>query len=85
MEKNTLEKIKLFTKDRKIDWSYDEEADVLYISFGVPEEAIGIDMGEGMILRYSEKLGEVVGITVLGIRDQLLAELQSTKVEQTAF
>ena len=72
-----MEKIKLFTKDKKIDWDYDEEADVLYISFGNPKKAVGIDMGEGMILRYSEKLGEVVGLTVYGIKDQLVNELKS--------
>ena len=72
-----MEKIKLFTKDKKIDWDYDEEADVLYISFGNPQKAVGIDMGEGMILRYSEKMGEVVGLTVYGIRDQLFNELKS--------
>jgi uncharacterized protein YuzE len=83
MEKNTLEKINLFPKEKKIDWSYDEEADVLYISFGAPKEAIGIDMGEGMILRYNEGLGEIVGLTVLGIRNQLFTVLNSRKEKQS--
>jgi hypothetical protein len=30
-----------------------------------------------MILRFSEKLGEVVGLTVYGIRDHLFKELKS--------
>lgn len=58
-----------------MDWEYDEEADVLYVSFGEPQKAIGIDVGEGTILRYSEKLGEVVGLTIYGIRDRLLKEI----------
>lgn len=77
MKKSDMEKIKLFTKEKKLDWQYDEEADVLYISFGKPQEAVGIDMGEGMILRYSENLGEVVGLTVYGIRNHVLKELNS--------
>lgn len=70
-----MEKIKLFAKGKKMNWEYDEEADVLYISFGRPKEAVGIDIGEGMILRYSEKLGEVVGLTIYGIRSHLFNEL----------
>ncbi|MDZ7262654.1 MAG: DUF2283 domain-containing protein [candidate division KSB1 bacterium] len=53
-------------KDRNVDWDYDEEADVFYISFGKPVEAVGIDMGKGIILRYSEKLAEV-GETIYGM------------------
>jgi len=70
-----MEKIKLFARNRNIEYDYDEEADVLYLSFGSPQEAIGIDMGEGTILRYSEKAGEVVGLTVYGIRDHVMKEL----------
>ncbi|MFQ5605613.1 MAG: DUF2283 domain-containing protein [bacterium] len=72
-----MEKIKLFTKKKKLDWDYDEEADVLYLSFGRPQEAVGIDMGEGMILRYSEKLGEIVGLTIFGIREHLFKEIKN--------
>lgn len=32
--------------ERIIDWDYDEEADVLYISFGKPRPAVGIDNRE---------------------------------------
>ncbi len=71
-----MEKIKLFRKNKKVDWDYDEDADVLYISFGKPKEAIGIDVGEGMIIRYSEKLGEVVGLTIYGLREHLLSEIK---------
>lgn len=70
-----MEKIKLFARQKKMNWEYDEEADVLYISLGRPKEAVGIDIGEGMILRYSEKLGEVVGLTIYGIRSHLFKEL----------
>ena len=34
-------------KPAAIDWDYDEEADVLYLSVGEPQPAVGIDVGEG--------------------------------------
>lgn len=43
---------------------YDEEADVLYISFRHPQKATNTIMTEdGLLLRYQEK--QLVGITVL--------------------
>lgn len=43
---------------------YDEEADVLYISFKSPQKATNTEMlKNGILLRYKEK--ELVGITIL--------------------
>ena len=43
---------------------YDEEADVLYISFKRPQKATDSEMLEdGILLRYKDK--ELVGITIL--------------------
>lgn len=56
-------------------WNYDEEADVLYLSAGSPRSAVGIDIGEGLVLRYDEAHREVVGLTVIGLRDRLTQSL----------
>lgn len=53
------------------DWKYDAEADVLYISFGAPRAAVGEDVGEGVIVRYDEQTGQVVGITLMGLRARM--------------
>ena len=66
-----MEAIKLFEKETELSWDYDGGADVLYISLGKPREAVGIDIGDGVIVRYDEAKGEVVGITILGLRDRL--------------
>ena len=66
-----LNAVKLFEKKGKFDWEYDEEADVLYLSFGKPRKAVGIDIGEGVVVRYDEQRREVVGLTILGIRSKL--------------
>ncbi|MHB1661327.1 MAG: DUF2283 domain-containing protein [bacterium] len=43
---------------------YDDEADVLYISFKKPQEATDSEMLEnGILLRYSGK--DIVGLTIL--------------------
>lgn len=53
-----------------ISWSFDEEADVLYISFGDPRPAIG-DYIDGVLIRYDENTGEIVGVTIIGVADML--------------
>ena len=56
MAKNVL------TEDVQMD--YDDEGDVLYISFGQPEAADDADItDDGVIVRTRE--GKIVGLTVL--------------------
>ena len=67
-----MEAVRLFDKkDVPIDWEYDGEADTLYISFGAPKPATGVDIGQGVILRYDEKAREVVGLTIIGVGRRL--------------
>ena len=67
-----METVKLFEKrDVPVDWEYDGEADTLYISFGAPKPATGVDVGEGVIVRYDEKAREVVGLTIVGVGRRL--------------
>lgn len=68
--------IKILEKPTDIDWDYDEEADVLYLSVGEPRPAVGVDIGEGVVARYDETHKEVVGITLIGLRARLLKELE---------
>jgi len=54
---------------------YDAEADVLYISVGDPRPALGVDIGEGLVVRLDEVKREVVGLTVIGFRERLARSL----------
>jgi uncharacterized protein YuzE len=72
-----MEAIRILEKKENLNWDYDEEADVLYISIGEPRKALGIDIGEGAIVRYIEETGEVVGLTLMGIKERLLKNLKS--------
>lgn len=75
MEKSAL--IKIVAESDNVRWDYDEEADVLYLSLGEPVEALGTDIGGGIVLRHDEHSKQVVGLTITGIRERLLDELQA--------
>ena len=49
-----MEALKILEKATKINWDYDEDADVLYLSIDEPRPALGMDAGDGVILRYDE-------------------------------
>jgi uncharacterized protein YuzE len=70
-----MEALKIYEKPDHVTWDYDEEADVLYISVGEPRPALGVDIGEGVILRYEEAAKELVGLTLIGLRERLLKGL----------
>jgi uncharacterized protein YuzE len=48
-----------------IDIDYDYPADVLYCSFGPPQEAVGEEMGEGVVVRRNPDTNAIVGITIV--------------------
>lgn len=72
-----MEAIRILDKKENLNWEYDEEADVLYISIGAPQKALGIDIGEGAILRYLEDKREIVGLTLVGVKERLLSSLKA--------
>jgi uncharacterized protein YuzE len=54
----------------KVQLDYDEEGDVLYISFGAPEAADDSDVtDEGVVVRT--RGGKIVGLTVLNASESL--------------
>ncbi|MBM4137797.1 MAG: DUF2283 domain-containing protein [Nitrospira sp.] len=72
-----MEAIKILEKKENLNWDYDEEADVLYISIGEPQKAVGVDIGEGAVVRYIESTGEVVGLTLIGVKERLVQSLKA--------
>ena len=79
-----METVKILEKPDSLSWDYDEEADVLYLSVGEPRPAVGVDIGEGVILRYDENRKEVVGLTLVGLRARLVKELQRNPVNEAS-
>ncbi len=73
-----MDAIRILQKSEQVSWDYDEEADVLYVSIGEPLPAVGVDIGDGMVLRYDEAHHALVGLTVIGLRAKLQQELNPT-------
>lgn len=70
-----METLNIPEKKDKIKWDYDAEADVLYISFGNPQNAEGVDIGEGTIIRIQPDSKEIIGITILNPLHRTLTSL----------
>ncbi len=43
---------------------------------GEPQKALGVDIGDGAIVRYVEATNEVVGLTLIGMKERLLNSLK---------
>ena len=71
-----METLNIAEKKDKIKWDYDAEADVLYISFGNPQTAEGVDIGEGTIIRIQPDTNEIIGVTILNPLHRTLASLK---------
>jgi len=72
-----MEAVKIVEKPDRLTWDYDAEADVLYLSVGAPQPAEGVDIGEGVVLRYDPAAREVVGLTIVGLRARLMRGLEA--------
>lgn len=60
------------TMIKNLDISYDDDADVLYISFGKPRSGIAIESSQGDLVRIDPYTDEIVGITLLDFKQRYL-------------
>lgn len=72
-----MDTVKVAARVDSFSLDYDEGADVLYVAFGQPRAALGVDIGDGMVLRYDEARQEIVGLTIIGLREKLARGLGS--------
>jgi uncharacterized protein YuzE len=70
-----VEALKILEKPDSLRWDYDEETDVLYLTIGEPKPAVGVDIGEGIVVRYDETEKQIVGLTLTGLRARVLKNL----------
>lgn len=70
-----METINISERKDNIKWDYDAEADVLYLSFGNPQKAEGVDIGDGTIIRIQSDSREIVGVTILNPLHRTLASM----------
>jgi len=67
----------------KLNIRYDDEADVLYIAFGEPRPAIGVEVTAGDVVRIDAASGEIVGITIIDFKDRYM-QSPSQDIERSA-
>ena len=70
-----MEAVKILEGGEPVTRTYDAATDVLYLSVGAPRPALGIDVGDGVVVRYDEEAREVVGVTLIGLQARVLREL----------
>ena len=61
----------LLALSRRIWLGYDAEADVLYLSFRKPQQATDSELDGDVVYHYRH--GELVGLTIIGLRERLPA------------
>lgn len=54
----------------EISFVYDEEADVMYISFGTPVPCISEERYPNVLYRFNIKTKQLNGITILGFLER---------------
>ncbi len=64
-------------KDNKLIFSYDREADVLYVSIGKPKPGISEETKDGIVLRYDVETNKFIGFTIV----DFLASFKGKKVK----
>lgn len=63
--------------------NYDQENDILNISFGPAREAISYELEPEVYLRVSPKTHELLGLTVLGFKQSFLSQKQEVHLTPT--
>ena len=51
-------------KPEKITFSYDSEADILYVAFGASRPGIGLLINDSLLLRVNQQMKDLVGLSV---------------------
>lgn len=77
-----METLNISEKKNKIKWDYDADADILYISFGNPKNAEGVDIVEGTIIRVQQDTQEITGVTILNPLHRTLSSLKGNKKQK---
>jgi len=55
-----------------LNFDYEGEVDVLYVSFGKSTKVIGEDLGNGVIISYNEENDNLVGMALIEIKKRII-------------
>lgn len=59
---------------RDLHLGYDEEGDILYLTFSTNRQASSISLNDNLVLRYDAQTHQAIGLTVIGFSDLLTLE-----------
>ncbi len=65
----------------KINFFFDEEGDVLDITFGKPRKAVAKELKNDIAVRIDPKSGEIVGIVILNFMERFRLKKKTEKIE----
>jgi len=65
----------------KINFFFDEEGDVLDITFGKPRNAVAKELKNDIAVRVDPKSGEIVGIVILNFMKRFRLKKKPEKIE----
>ena len=65
----------------KINFFFDEEGDVLDITFGKPRKAVAKELKNDIAIRIDPKSGEIVGIVILNFMERFRVKKKTEKIE----
>jgi len=68
-------------EERKIGFYFDEEGDVLDITFGKPRKAVAKELKNDIAVRVDPESGEVVGIVILNFMKRFRMRKRTEKIE----
>ncbi len=70
--------------DKMMKIFYDRKGDVLYISIGLPREAISRETGDEILIRMDPTTQEIVGFTILNFAERFSNVQEERAVPVTA-
>jgi len=65
----------------KINFFFDEEGDVLDITFGKPRKAVAKELRNDIAVRVDPKTGEIVGIVILNFLERFRLKKKTEQIE----
>lgn len=67
--------------EEKISFFFDEEGDVLDITFGKTRKAVAKELKNDIAIRVDPKTGEIVGIVILNFMKRFRLKKKAEKIE----
>lgn len=69
---------------KSFNLKYDPKTDILHLAFGKAKKALSIEQEPEVFVRFDTKTHEMVGLTVLGFKQNFLSQKQDISIIPSA-